>query len=943
MHKACDPYESFIVEASAGTGKTHLLIHRYLALVAAHAPLAEIITVTFTVKAAHEMQERIIALANDLLHSQDKQTDFNSALTKFHQQAQFTVQEPKNAEAVAREVLSQSQRMKVKTMDSLWQEWLTLLASYDLQQEIKHPITILDAEEIEDIREKAWDKLWQQLKTEKLGAEVLQDNTITNVRERVESLHEYRQTYRYVEHSEHSDDAQAREAYHYLNRKGRGFAVIAERLEKLYAKHKRSKYEFNDLLNAMHRVINHNPEAQYVLEQRVAHILLDEFQDTNDQQWEVFKPLCLELMSGDNLTHSRRGIRSTVFIVGDKKQSIYTFRGTNPKIMTTAARDLSGLQPQHLALQGNYRSAPHLIAFFNQAFPKLQLADYQTHTAEQTDQPSVINVAMHEQSDKKQSKDELVRLEADYVANKIQALLHTKELREQDICILYRNHTHADKFAEALTSKGIKHCKHDDIHLLEHQEVKDMVALCRWLLFAEDLQALLTVLRSQGVSEEEVLALAADTTAQSMRSTLILAQLKDKRLAANLQLLQQQSHLPAYRLIAEAIYRCNFIAAYSQEHAKFNIVYFLETLTSLASKGISSLAMVCAKLDKNFATDSYKANDAVSLMTMHKAKGLEFPCVFLVQVGDDWTKTDSYWLRQTETIKYIGTGNDPACKRPAALTAQIKASKQHRTAHEELRLLYVAMTRAKNYLMLSGADKHFLANIHSAITAQKDTAFSKEHTPDPTVANPAPNFVVMASKSAPDTSTLNTSVAHDTELDHDRPTPLPASSPASRPDVKLFRASAKPAKPLQDKSLLHTLRGVYAHKMLERAANAKPYTDSSYWQALLNSAAVIGISDDTRQKTDNAIAAFINSSQWQDLFANALWFKTEVRISTLNADELLNGIIDLLVCYPANKMLVVDYKLGDIKDSYTEQLKRYAAAIKCIYPDRQVKTKVISI
>lgn len=954
--RADNPYHSYMVEASAGTGKTYISTHRYLHLVAAHAPIAEIIAITFTDKAAIEMRERVVQLASDMSTNHERQQEFDQQMHAFHQQLDFAAKEPKPGQQVANEILQQSQRMRIKTIDSLVQEWLILLASKQLHKSLHYPLVVLEPDEIQDIKREVWDKLWRKSLHDDAHAILASEEPIASIQQRVEALLSKRGVglaeieTQYVEHQVARDaDAKTASYLDNLNSKGRAYIKLASHFGRLYQEHKQAlgKYEFDDLLASLHHSIHADAGVLYELQHHISHMLIDEFQDTNDTQWEVFQPICAELMAGDNLIATKHGIRSTVFMVGDKKQTIYAFRGANPKIMNHAADSLPHIK--HAALQKNYRTTTHLIDFYNQLFPNVKLKDFREHTSacEDTSDSAIKIVNINKQD--KQTKQQTVEIEAEYVANQIQATLAQGDVSAEDICILYRGKNYADTFAAALAKRGIPYNKNESKSIHIYQAITDLIALCKWLLVPKDTCALLTVVRSQGASINAALA------ARSNDYQTILAQLKDRRLASHLSYLCANRHLPAYELVATALFKYDFLARYRDESAQHNAIKFLDMLVEMAAKGISSLAAVGCKLAKNLEFQGLRPSNAVSLMTVHKAKGLEFRDVYLVQTGDCWAKTDKYWHVDDGQIKYIGT----SAKRPKELTAMLNASKQRCVANEETRLLYVAMTRAKHSLTVTGVEQTkqpaFLPSIRQTAEQAGFSCHTEEVCPPSqqrTARQPTDEsspmldtstYLVMVSKSI---ATLPATDDKPTMPEDSSPKANSSSMPApiaarnsQNTEIKTLRSSARQTTKLRWTQ--KSLQGIYVHKMLERAANHLPYHDSSYWQHLV-SGIISATSDKLLAQANESISAFVASNTWKELFSDVCWLKTEQRVSGFKDNTFTHGIIDLLLCYPHSRLLVVDYKTSDAP-IYHGQLARYEAIIKAMYPSHKVNAIVVVV
>ena len=454
-----NPYRSFVVKASAGTGKTYLLSHRFLHLVAAHAPVSEILTVTFTKKATQEMRERILSLAETLVHEGAEKGEiakaFDTEMARFHRSCAQALPPPLKASQVGMEIVSQAQSLKVTNIDSLFYEWLTIFASYGY--DIPYPFRVIDKEESNSLREQAWEIFWEGF-TDK-DNDLIKDYGVYDIRSRIEIFKPYWQEYEKHPVPENSLTA---EKIAEVNREGERFFYLAKKYESILAKLKKSqsKLEFSDLLFYVSKILAEDDGALYFLHQKISHLMLDEFQDTDYRQWQIFNTLSQELLAGENLTRDRHLIIPSVFIVGDSKQSIYGFRGASPDIMQQAEGDLKKFSPQIATLEKNYRSQKHLVDFQNLIFPHFCLDDYQPQTADTQESEGEIILALHKCEESK-SKQEKRAQEAAYVASHVSYLLQ-QNISASDICILYRNATHAQIYADALQTAGVKYRKLED-------------------------------------------------------------------------------------------------------------------------------------------------------------------------------------------------------------------------------------------------------------------------------------------------------------------------------------------------------------------------------------------------------------------------------------------------------------------------------------------------
>ncbi|HEY0720452.1 MAG TPA: UvrD-helicase domain-containing protein, partial [Gammaproteobacteria bacterium] len=302
--------------------------------------------------------------------------------------------------------------------------------------------------------------------------------------------------------------------------------------------------DFTDLEWRSYRLLAHGENAhwvQYKLDQRIDHLLVDEFQDTNPTQWRMLLPLLQEMAAGES------GRRRSVFLVGDAKQSIYRFRRAEPRLFPAAQAWLtSQMQAGTFPMHSSRRSSPAIMACVNQLFslPHLNgvLHDFIPHTTHLEDLwgevvvlPPPVPAQEAETPPSAAMRNPLLQpraaqddggtlQEARQIAGEMRRLVAAntligsgsgsaiRPLHYGDIMLLLRNRTRVRLFEQALREAAIPFIGADRGTLLESMEVRDMIALLQTLLTPFDNLALATVLRSPlgGCSNDELLALAPD-------------------------------------------------------------------------------------------------------------------------------------------------------------------------------------------------------------------------------------------------------------------------------------------------------------------------------------------------------------------------------------------------------------------------------------------------
>ncbi len=472
-----NPYRSYVVRASAGSGKTYQLSQRFLSLVAAGSAPSSILTLTFTRKAAAEMRERILESAVHLLRDAEAAASFDQKLLDFYRSSSFSQsapEPPRSAKATAEAILSATQSLRISTIDSLLLEWLRKFpfeASSSEGFRVPTPFDLIKPKEQQILHRKAWYATVEAIKNDallkQLWAEESQQMDLLELEKRIEELAKH-QSYlwllrqikastkgsllvphpvpesfedlgpkgflkeirqdlaRVCELLSGAKATEAREALAALDmerltelrvltktwevhggtfRKPKRDSVEAEiegiqtasRLLRAYAsrkrlngqglllvavyqiyereleqrKHEEGKLGFGDLIKGAFHLFQ-KPEAagvRYLLHRSIRHLLLDEFQDTSILQWTMFRSMCEEMLSGQGIEDSQ-ALSSTIFVVGDAKQSIYGFREAEAEVLDEAASYLMEREAHDIQLSASYRTAPTILELVNKIFEK---------------------------------------------------------------------------------------------------------------------------------------------------------------------------------------------------------------------------------------------------------------------------------------------------------------------------------------------------------------------------------------------------------------------------------------------------------------------------------------------------------------------------------------------------------------------------------------------
>ncbi|HVH28071.1 MAG TPA: UvrD-helicase domain-containing protein [Vicinamibacterales bacterium] len=468
--------------------------------------------------------------------------------------------------------------------------------------------------------------------------------------------------------------------------------------------------------------------SRYRLEARYHHVLVDEFQDTSRAQWELVSLLIRSW--GEGLGVAAGALAPSIFVVGDRKQSIYGFRDADVAVLDDAAAFVQTLRPDsqpRRAITVSFRAVPQLLAFVNDVFDEVEKADGRRDAFRYDERDRFPAEMELEQPDAESPLGLIVagtvRATADLAADEIVRLLSSATVRDRrsgvrrlatpaDIGILFRSRESHREFESALERRGVSTCVYKGLGFFDAPEIQDAVALLRFLARpTSDLRAA-AFLRSRlvRISDDGVRrlspALAGAVIALDPPEVFERLCDEDRRVlscarAAVAGWLKRVDRVTPAELLAEALRE----TAYPYElrgprrlQARENLKKLGGLVRRIQNRGYATLERIAEHLDRLAVGDESNAAidavDAVSLMTVHAAKGLEFPIVFVVNMGRGTGTT-------RPPIRVGVDGPNGASIAIADYQSESDEDAQVREREETKRLLYVALTRARDRLYLS--------------------------------------------------------------------------------------------------------------------------------------------------------------------------------------------------------------------------------------------------
>ena len=457
---------------------------------------------------------------------------------------------------------------------------------------------------------------------------------------------------------------------------------------------------FDDLLLQLQSALRHQPELANKLRQKYQAALIDEFQDTDPVQYEIFS------------TIYQRKNANAVFLVGDPKQAIYSFRGGD--IHTYLEAKSHTIKDNRYTLKKNWRSHPQLIEAFNQLYAdcdnpfydkgieyvEVEAGDRITEDLITPDQRAPLRFWQAIQSDDKPSAKDIRKDVATAVAGDIAELLNAAEQGDArigdvpisggDIAVLIRSHSQGDLIKSALNARGIASVQSSKDSIFETHEAAEIIIL---------LTAIVEPQREDNVRRALVTELMGKCAADLLAYENDSGAWEDQLLAMQSWHYQwkEQGFLPMMRELMRAEKLHQHLMAYDDGERRItNVLHLSELIHQQSRKQSLSMEEVLRWLRQQQENASQSEAELrlesdeklVKIVTIHKSKGLEYPIVYCPFVGiSGKAKSDKIFTfhKNDETCLEIGS----------AEASDHKAIKKLEESAEDARLLYVALTRAK--------------------------------------------------------------------------------------------------------------------------------------------------------------------------------------------------------------------------------------------------------
>ncbi|WP_404926227.1 UvrD-helicase domain-containing protein [Mesorhizobium sp. ORM16] len=488
--------------------------------------------------------------------------------------------------------------------------------------------------------------------------------------------------------------------------------------------------DFDDILVRTRALLRSDEKVRVAVASRYRHILVDEYQDTDPLQSEILFLIAGE-SGGAEPWHNRRLRPGALFVVGDPKQAIYRFRRADLKSYLRARATIEAQFPGNvLQISANFRSGKSILQHVDRVFADRlakQQGGYAALDATVVEDPSRIqSIAKLSYDVPPDSYVNPIRdLEAQAVAELCARLVGNVWVRRSngkvvraepgDIALLAPRRTQLWRYERALEERGLPVASQAGKNLYRRQESQDVVSLVGALADSRDTLALGAVLRGPlvGLTEAELLDITSALREQDEGAVLDLQTdlsrvthpVAHRAIHCLQKLWRKRRGTTPYALLAEAVEQLRIIPTIAargldqQARALGNLHLFLERARRYQVRGLKQLAIdLAAEWESEAATDEAPSDyegDSIDIVTVHKAKGLEWPIVVPINFVTMPDGDDDFFFGSVDNSVHWTLGDVVSSTLDAAIAAD-----RAEAADERERLLYVACTRALDLLVL---------------------------------------------------------------------------------------------------------------------------------------------------------------------------------------------------------------------------------------------------
>ena len=728
-------------------------------------------------------------------------------------------------------------------------------------------------------------------------------------------------------------------------------------------KRKEALVDFDDLINYAKILLKENKSIRKLYQNTVKYILVDEFQDTDFHQREIIFYIAQDAAKHDTLSTNK------LFIVGDSKQSIYKFRGADVSVFNNT-RQLMEKVGKNIDLDFNLRTNQTLIDFLNDFFSKLMIGNknyqsqYMPFEAKRIISSDTPKLEFIDSSDsEKLSADESREKEADSIAKRIISMTQEEELawdtpdtprktQYKDIAVLFRAMSSINIYEKVFRSYGIPYHIIAGNGFYARQEIKDLLNFLKVLDNTYDDIALTGILRSPmtGLRDDALYWLRQSSgplwksVKDAPNNTNLTTEDKEKlslMCTCITYFRETKDDLSISELISQICSKTGYQQILFSQYAGIqkvsNIEKLIDTARRFETKGIFSLTdfvsyiseFVSNETREGEATLCEEDSNVVKIMTIHKAKGLEFPVVIIPDIS---RKQNPGYKTITYERDFIGIGikvKDSLGELQNPIQRLwIDYERERKEIAESKRLFYVATTRAKDYLILSG-------NLSAGKNAQWSSWLKDHYNLDETdneTISLTNTIKATLTTSLPNITKEKYIISTAQKFIHNIKTrkPLPYKKDTSWIDPLLEKT--KPITQFQTKK--HSLSATeIAHSDTHEITHTSPQNKEQALELGLKTHEFFEHWDFKKESISQEpqikefCNAFINSPIYKEILS-AQELKRELPLTFEHNGKIIEGIIDLLYKDKNGDWIILDYKTDKLeKNQIKERAKIYEAQL----------------
>lgn len=759
--------------------------------------------------------------------------------------------------------------------------------------------------------------------------------------------------------------------------------TIAGALNDKYEKYKQqhAKLDYDDLILITKKLLSNSSVASWVLfklDGGIDHILLDEAQDTSPDQWEIVKSLSEEFFAGLGVSLNK----CTIFAVGDRKQSIYSFQGADPEKFDMMAQYFAkkiGNDFKKVNLEVSFRSTKAVLDVVNRLFSKKEVAEgvvsrgevvnHLPFRAGEFGHVEIWPLFVAENDKDKVTKTEVLlppmemkrqisartKL-AQAIAIKIKQMVeqsklnpHKKTLHYSDFMVLVQRRLgFVTEFIRACKAVGVQISGADKLRLSEQIAVQDLISLGQFLLLPNDDLALAEVLKSPlfNLTDDDLLELC-----YNRKGALLWSKLGDDEKYADIYkelqtLANMVDFVRPFELYNYVLNKLNgrlkFIERMGPEVADAIDEFINQTIT-FEQNHIPSMQNFISWMSKNDIEikreNEQNDADVVRIMTVHGSKGLQAPIVFLpdtISFRTDHREMDLLYDNNNAYFPLNGSYYEENC---LALNEE-----QNRKNFEEYkRLLYVALTRAEDQLFICGYSNKKEEDIadNTWYKMCKQTLAELSNSIEDKLVYES--FVDDKQESLPIEEKENEDFQTEGWVYQNAVPETALSKPYTPSKPQEDETETDSSSPLLEKGNFYR-RGEIIHKILQFIPN-KAENIAEIMHEFLDKNAT-DLSSLQREQIAKEVLSLLKSPEFSELFGNHA--RNEVPIIGEIDGKIISAQIDKLVVLK-DKIIIVDYKtnrpaakeLSDTPEVYIKQIKTYAKLVSKIYPSLPVKGYIL--